>query len=429
MRRFLISVILGSLLCVLGSCGDDDPVSPTDTTPPQVTATSPAHGAQLVAVTTDITVTFSEAMNPASLNSTAFSLTPTTVAGSLSYTDNVLTFAPDEALDTNVTYTATVTTAAKDIAGNALASDYFWEFTTSTAAVVSPIDNGVIGDSVLIEVEAGNIESIDSVQFYIDGSMVTGATDVAAPFEYYWDASALELGSVHYLNATVYDSSGNVDITDSITVHYLWQLIIADDTLETDGRGVIPRDLRNIYARSTNELLQLRVETTRGWNNYKDPAEGIDVALFLDVDQNNHTGADDVSGGTIDINDIGADYRIIVGNHGDSLAHWWGNQVDGYWDGVGLIDSIEISNYSNFFEIDILLSRLGNTNIFDLVAANVILEPEPYRWDWAPNQGEGHATYRVDHSFVLPSTAASPPRMEPSSVPVVVSRTINNPFD
>jgi hypothetical protein len=49
---------------------------------------------------------------------------------------NIATFAPTAALAEGKIYTATVTTGAKDAAGNALAANYTWSFTTITTAVV-----------------------------------------------------------------------------------------------------------------------------------------------------------------------------------------------------------------------------------------------------------------------------------------------------
>ncbi len=121
-----------------GETGHWLPSNPTDTTAPSVTAVSPLANATGVATNTKIiTAAFSKAMDPATLTSASFTLecpagTPT--AGSVTYLDagNVATLrlpaTPN--LPTNTSCTATVTTAAKDLAGNALASNFVWRFTT-----------------------------------------------------------------------------------------------------------------------------------------------------------------------------------------------------------------------------------------------------------------------------------------------------------
>ncbi|GKV73696.1 Ig-like domain-containing protein [Pseudarthrobacter sp. NCCP-2145] len=113
---------------------------PGDTTAPVVSGTSPADGATGVAVSTNVTATFSEAMNASTITSSTFTLKTgtTTVTAAVSYnsTGNTATLNPGADLAADTTYTATIkggSTGAKDAAGNALASDKTWTFTTATA--------------------------------------------------------------------------------------------------------------------------------------------------------------------------------------------------------------------------------------------------------------------------------------------------------
>jgi hypothetical protein len=46
-------------------------------------------------------------------------------------TSHVATFTPTGALTANTNYTATVTTGAKDVAGNTLLGDFTFKFTTA----------------------------------------------------------------------------------------------------------------------------------------------------------------------------------------------------------------------------------------------------------------------------------------------------------
>jgi hypothetical protein len=111
-----------------------------DTTAPTVTGTSPAAGATGVAVTANVTGTFSEAMDTATVTSNTFTLTTgtTTVPAAVTYnsTDRVATLNPNADLAAGTTYTATIkggTGGVKDAAGNPLASDRTWTFTTAAA--------------------------------------------------------------------------------------------------------------------------------------------------------------------------------------------------------------------------------------------------------------------------------------------------------
>ncbi|MBA3828592.1 MAG: Ig-like domain-containing protein [Taibaiella sp.] len=111
------------------------------TTPPTVIATDPLAGATAVPVNKKITATFSKAMNPLTINNTTFLLKHGAIAvtGVVTYAGTVATFSPTVNLDTNILYTATITTGSKDLVGNALVSNYTWSFTTvSGTSVITP---------------------------------------------------------------------------------------------------------------------------------------------------------------------------------------------------------------------------------------------------------------------------------------------------
>ncbi|TLM73892.1 hypothetical protein FDW81_07505 [Pseudarthrobacter sp. NamB4] len=115
--------------------------APADTTAPTVTGTSPAGGATGVAVSVNVTGSFSEAMNASTITSTTFTLTAgtTTVPAAVTYnsTGSIATLDPSADLTAGTIYTATIkggTSGVKDVAGNALASDKSWTFTTASAS-------------------------------------------------------------------------------------------------------------------------------------------------------------------------------------------------------------------------------------------------------------------------------------------------------
>ena len=116
----------------------------TDTTPPTITARTPAPGASGVSVSVSPTATFSEPLNPATLTSTNFTLvkqgTSTPVAATVCYASQVATLDPTSNLEAASTYTATVkggSAGVKDVAGNALAADSTWTFTTDATPPTS----------------------------------------------------------------------------------------------------------------------------------------------------------------------------------------------------------------------------------------------------------------------------------------------------
>lgn len=127
-----------------------------DTTRPTVTLTVPADLATNVPTNTLVTATFSEDMNPTTISGTSFTLVNTTlgtpVAGNVSYSvaGRMATFTPTTpaTLPNSTLFTATVTTVAADLAGNTLAVNKVWTFTTGaapdtippTVTLVSPLD-------------------------------------------------------------------------------------------------------------------------------------------------------------------------------------------------------------------------------------------------------------------------------------------------
>lgn len=112
-----------------------------DVTAPAVLSVVPANAATGASTTTKATVTFSEAINPATVNSSSFTIKKgsTVIAGSVVYSGSTGTFTPAVALTPNTVFTGTVTTAVADIAGNTMVANYIWSFTTAaTADVTAP---------------------------------------------------------------------------------------------------------------------------------------------------------------------------------------------------------------------------------------------------------------------------------------------------
>ncbi|MCP4345626.1 MAG: Ig-like domain-containing protein, partial [Desulfobacterales bacterium] len=103
-----------------------------DTTPPTVSSTSPENGASAVSVDSSVIVTFSEPMKSSAITTATFSVSNGTdnIAGTVTYDGTTGAFNSSENLGYNTVYTASVTTAAKDLAGNPLENDYIWSFTT-----------------------------------------------------------------------------------------------------------------------------------------------------------------------------------------------------------------------------------------------------------------------------------------------------------
>jgi len=132
---------------------------------PLVVSTVPANGAVGVLLNQVVSATFNEAMNPATINASSFTLTATTnvagtkvalvpIEGAVTFSGMTASFTPTGPLAANTTYTGRVTTAAKDPMGNALQEDYVWKFNTGSAPTVistDPVSNatGVLLNKVV----------------------------------------------------------------------------------------------------------------------------------------------------------------------------------------------------------------------------------------------------------------------------------------
>ncbi len=228
-------------------------------TPPQITATINANGANGVAINTKVGATFSAAMDPTTLNAATFTLKQgtTLIVGVVSYSGVNAVFVPASILTNNTTYTATITTGAKDLTGNALTSDYQWSWTTGSAAdttspqVTATINaNGATNVAINTKVGATFSKAMDplritnvnfSVREFVSGNAVAGLVS-------YSGVSALFIPLAPLVSSTRYtvtvkggargvaDLAGNVMVNDYVVS---WTTGVAPDTTAPHVIGTI----------------------------------------------------------------------------------------------------------------------------------------------------------------------------------------------
>ena len=123
------------------------PVTPSDTTPPMVTAYSPTIGASSVGIASDIVLTFSEAVQLGSglievhsgSATGAVVATNTTEALSFSNNNTTLTINPTADLSAGTDYYVTLAQGSiQDLAGNSYTGTTAYHFLTASAAIVVP---------------------------------------------------------------------------------------------------------------------------------------------------------------------------------------------------------------------------------------------------------------------------------------------------
>ena len=134
-RAYLVLIVILLSLLFTGGCRtkhqDAVPVAPVT-----ITAVTPSQNETGVAITTKITVTFSEPMDTLTINDTTFVLTcptGTAIAGAFVYTatGDAATFSPANELPTSTICAVTITTGVKSAAGASLATAMTWTFRTT----------------------------------------------------------------------------------------------------------------------------------------------------------------------------------------------------------------------------------------------------------------------------------------------------------
>lgn len=165
---------------------------PPDIVAPMVFFTVPADGATGVAITASPSIRFNEAMASATIIAANFTLKQgiTPIAGSVTYDipNTKAIFSPTANLEYNTVYTCTVTVGVTDLAGNPLASEKTWTFTTTdlVGAGPAPVRLGTAGNFVILAKTAitdippsaitGDIGIGPAPESYITGFSQTKAT-------------------------------------------------------------------------------------------------------------------------------------------------------------------------------------------------------------------------------------------------------------
>jgi hypothetical protein len=160
---------------------------------PTVNSTDPLSNATGVIRNKIIAITFSEGMDPLTISTSTFTLKhgTTAIAGIVAYTGTTATFTPSVTLEAGIIYIATISTGAKDLAGNMLANNTEWSFTTVSAnATLGVVNLGTAGNYVILAKTAinnnptsaitGDLGLSPAATSYITGFALTNATGYAS---------------------------------------------------------------------------------------------------------------------------------------------------------------------------------------------------------------------------------------------------------
>ena len=206
-----LSIIAMLLVVFITGCKkEDDPY-----VYPEGTTSDPLANSKEVARNKELTFIFKEAMDPSTVNVSTFTLVhgTTAVPGTVTYEGTTANFKPSGMLEAGTLYTATITTGAKNLAGNALAADTKWNFKTAgSSSSLAVVNIGTAGNYVILAKTAinntpasiitGDLGLSPAATSYITGFSLTNATGYAVAGQVTGKVYAADMVSPTSINLT-----------------------------------------------------------------------------------------------------------------------------------------------------------------------------------------------------------------------------------
>jgi hypothetical protein len=260
--------VLLLLVVVMCQCKKDKFEDETSGICPAVLAVDPMNGDTGVVISTQLNISFNEAMDPSTINGNTLVLRQGTnvISGTVTYTGTVATFTPTSYLAINTLYTGTITTGATDPNGNALPTDYSWSFKTGTTSsanrpkVIStdPADKEIAvainKKTAVVFNKAMNASTITSGTFLLK----QGTTAVTGTIGYNGNTATFD-PSVNLAANTLYTgtiTTGAKDVNgNSLLLNYNWSFKTGTmlDTLRPQVISIDP--INGASAVMTNKII------------------------------------------------------------------------------------------------------------------------------------------------------------------------------
>jgi len=236
------------LTMLMAGCNNDSNQSPVESdSTPTIISSNIADMAVDVAINAQITATFSEAMDSATLNTLSFTVaagdeTPMVATVRLDNTGNTAILTPTSDFSASTLYTTTITSAVKSALGISLASKISWSFTTAaapdttspTVSATYPLNtviNFARNRNITAEMsEPLDPETVNTTSF----TLSDGATVIAGRVNYTGTTVTFDPDS-DLAASTLYTATLTTDLTDlaipanSLATNYVWSFTTGTD--------------------------------------------------------------------------------------------------------------------------------------------------------------------------------------------------------
>lgn len=275
--------------------------------------------------------------------------------------------------------------------------------------IINPQDSVVVGDSVLISVEAFDDNNISKVELYINNKLDTNGILYERPFEYSWKVpDSIEVTDNIKIYAKAYDDDNLEMISNFVRVTYKWKYLTVDDDESFD------RNIERLFIRESKDNIEFNVGLYEDWKNYADSSIfGLNCGIFIDIDADSTTGlshfqngVDSISPGNLSEafqqqvdSTMGADIALVAGFEGNKIWSW--NNTSLQWDKTD-IEYINLQNDTNSFEIGFpkdLLDQYEESDKINIISINMNFTPDTVFVDRVPDQGK--VTYNKNSAIYI----------------------------
>jgi hypothetical protein len=351
---------------------------------PTVLSTDPVNLATGVAANKVITATFSEAMNASTItDASTFTIKQgtTAIVGSVLYTGTTASFTPSSSLLPGITYTATISTAAKNLAGNSIASNYVWTFTTSIFPMViltNPLDlatnvalNKVITANFSEAMDASTITAASTFTLKQGTTLISGTVTYSGTTASFTPNSNL-LTNTSYI-ATISTNAKNL-AGNAMESNFVWTFttgtIIAPRVISTNpldlSTGV---SLNKVITASFSEAMNASTITAASTFSLKQGTTSIAGSVLYSGTTASFTPSSNLLAGTTYTATISTDAKNLAGVSIQSDYKWTFSTSSGTVLGPGVVDLGTSGNFGILTKSGI--STTGNT----LVTGDIGVSP------------------------------------------------------